>query len=104
MGTGTVDTHLLAGRRFSRARMAASSAVVAAAALAAVAGSTGNAQAAPSFTNPTFNMNIGKAGGAFVYPFGMAWDPTTSDSTGTEPGPFLFDDSHNYEVRSFGSE
>ncbi len=105
MGTGTVDTHMSAGRRFSRTRMAASSAVVAATALAAVfAGSTGNAQAAPSFTNPTFNMNIGQAGGAFVYPFGMAWDPTTSNSTGTEPGSLLVDDYNNYDVKRFGSD
>jgi tripartite motif-containing protein 71 len=102
---GTVDTHLSAGRRFSRTRVAASSAVVAATALAAVfAGSSGNAQAAPSFTNPTFNMNIGKAGGAFVYPFGMAWDPTVSDSTGTEPGSLLVDDYNNYNVKRFGSD
>jgi tripartite motif-containing protein 71 len=105
MGTGTVDTNLSAGRRFSRTRVAASTAVVATTALAAVfAGSTGNAQAAPSFTNPTFNMNIGQAGGAFVYPFGMAWDPTTSDSTGTEPGSLLVDDYNNYDVKRFGSD
>lgn len=103
MGTGTVDTHVGAGQRLSRTRMAASSAVVAATALAAVfAGSTGNAQAAPSFTNPTFNMNIGKAGGAFVYPFGMAWDPTTSDST--PGGSLLVDDYNNYDVKRFGSD
>ncbi len=105
MGTGTIDTHLPAGRRLSRTRMAASSAVVAATALAAVfAGSTGNAQAAPTFTNPTFNMNIGKAGGAFVYPFGMAWDPTTSDSTSSQPGSLLVDDYNNYNVKRFGSD
>ncbi len=105
MGTGTVDTHLPAGRRLSRTRMAASSAVVAATALAAVfAGGTGNAQAAPTFTNPTFNMNIGTPGGAFVYPFGMAWDPTTSDSTGTQPGSLLVDDYNNYNVKRFGSD
>ena len=102
---GTVDTHSSAGRRLSRPRMAASSAVVAATALAAVfAGSAGNAQAAPTFTNPAFNMNIGTVGHSFVYPFGMAWDPTVSDSTGTQPGSLLVDDYNNYNVKRFGSD
>ena len=106
MGWGKTDGYTFGGRRASRIRLIASSGVVAATALTAVlaGGGMGTAQAAPTFTNPTFNMNIGTPGHSFVYPFGMAWDPTVSDSTGTQPGSLLVDDYVNYNVKRFGSD
>ena len=53
-------------------------------------------QAAPGFTAPSFDLNIGKVGHAFVYPFGMAWDPTSNT--------LLVDDYVNYNVKRFGSD
>ena len=105
MGVGTAPE--LGARRSSRSRirLIASSGVVAMTAIAAaLTGAAANVHAAPVFTAPKYNMSIGKAGGAFVYPFGMAWDPTVSDSTGTEPGSLLVDDYNNYDVKRFGSD
>lgn len=50
-------------------------------------------EAAPSFTAPAYDMTIGGPGHAFVYPWGMAWDPT-SDT-------ILTSDYNNYQVQRF---
>jgi DNA-binding beta-propeller fold protein YncE len=61
----------------------------------AAASGTGTlaAQAAPAFTAPSYDMTIGQPGAAFVYPWGMAYDPTT--------GTILTGDYNNYQVRRF---
>jgi tripartite motif-containing protein 71 len=105
MGVGTAPE--LGARRSDRSRIprVASCGVAAMTAIAAaMTGAAATVHAAPAFTAPTYNMSIGAAGGAFVYPFGMAWDPTVSDSTGTEPGSLLVDDYNNYDVKRFGSD
>ncbi len=105
MGVGTAPDSGAHGSSRSRVRLIASSGVVAMTAIAAaLTGAAANVHAAPAFTAPTYTMSIGKAGGAFVYPFGMAWDPTVSDSTGTEPGSLLVNDYNNYDVKRFGSD
>jgi DNA-binding beta-propeller fold protein YncE len=50
-------------------------------------------QAASGFTAPTYDMTIGQPGNAFVYPWGMAYDPTT--------GTLLTSDYNNYQIRRF---
>jgi DNA-binding beta-propeller fold protein YncE len=50
-------------------------------------------QAATGFTAPTWALNIGQPGSAFVYPWGMAYDPTT--------GTILTSDYNNYQIRRF---
>ena len=63
-------------------------------ALATVSGGGAlEAQAAPSFHAPSYDMTIGQPGSAFVYPWGMAYDPTT--------GTILTSDYNNYQVRRF---
>ncbi|MGD0448147.1 MAG: NHL repeat-containing protein [Candidatus Dormibacteria bacterium] len=61
----------------------------------ALAGASGagviDSQAA--FAAPTYDMTIGQPGTAFVYPWGMAYDPTT--------GTILTSDYNNYQVRRF---
>lgn len=52
-----------------------------------------DAQAAGGFTAPSYDMTIGQPGSAFVYPWGMAFDPTT--------GTILTSDYNNYQVRRF---
>lgn len=105
MGVGMAHESVARESRSSRIRLIALSGVVAATgSVAALGGAAGKANAAAAFTAPTYNMTIGKPGPAFVYPFGMAWDPTTSDSTGTEPGSLLVDDYNNYNVKRFGSD
>ncbi len=63
----------------------------------AITGASGasalDTQAAPSFTAPTYDMTIGQPGNAFVYPWGMAWDPTT--------GTILTSDYNNFDVKRF---
>ena len=61
-------------------------------AAASAAGSLA-AQAAPAFTAPSYAMTIGQPGAAFVYPWGMAYDPTS--------GTILTSDYNNYQVRRF---
>src|SRR5450759_499805 len=51
------------------------------------------AKAAPSFTAPTWTLQIGQKGSAFVYPWGMAWDPVS--------GTILTTDYNNYQVQRF---
>jgi len=63
---------------------------------AGLAGGGTPAHAASAFSTPTFDLNIGKVGSAFVYPFGMAWDPTSNT--------LLVDDYVNYNVKRFGSD
>lgn len=52
-----------------------------------------NVQAAQSFTAPTWTLQIGQQGSAFVYPWGMAWDPVS--------GTILTTDYNNYQVQRF---
>ncbi len=52
-----------------------------------------SAQAAAAFTAPSYDMTIGQPGAAFVYPWGMAYDPTT--------GTILTSDYNNYQIRRF---
>jgi tripartite motif-containing protein 71 len=64
-------------------------------AVLAIGSGTGlwNAQASPKFTAPTWKLQIGQQGDAFVYPWGMAWDPVS--------GTILTTDYNNYQVRRF---
>ena len=103
MGVGMQEMPVARGSRSSRIRLIALSGVVAVTGLAA-AGSAAGAKAGAAFSPPTFNMNIGKPGPAFVYPFGMAWDPTTSGGSGSVPGSLLVDDYNNYNVKRFASD
>ena len=104
MGVGMQEMPVARGSRSSRIRLIALSGVVAVTGLAAAGGAAAGAKAASTFTQPTFNMTIGKPGPAFVYPFGMAWDPTTSGGGGSEPGSLLVDDYNNYNIKRFASD
>lgn len=72
-------------------------AVAVGAAVLAIGSATGiwNAQAAPSLTAPTWKLNIGQPGSAFVYPWGMAFDAAS--------GTILTTDYNNYQVRRFST-
>src|ERR1019366_9202829 len=50
-------------------------------------------RAAAAFTAPTWTLQIGQQGSAFVYPWGMAWDPVS--------GTILTTDYNNYQVQRF---
>jgi tripartite motif-containing protein 71 len=78
-------------------RVRRASAVAVGAAVLAIGSATGiwNAQAAPSLTAPTFKLQIGQPGSAFVYPWGMAYDPAS--------GTILTTDYNNYQVRRFST-
>ena len=104
MGVGMTHESCAGASRSSRIRLIALSGVVALTGIAAAGGAAAQVKAAPTFTTPTYNMTIGKPGPAFVYPFGMAWDPTTSGGTGSEPGSLLVDDYNNYDVKRFASD
>ncbi len=88
MGSDTV----MGNRRLWRA-----GAVAVGAAVLAIGSGAGmwNAQAAPTFTAPTWQLQIGQQGTAFVYPWGMAWDPAS--------GTILTTDYNNYQVRRFST-
>ena len=97
MGTGLAPGNFAHRTRASRLRLLASTGAVAMVAVtASLAGGGASVEAAPGFTNPTFDMNIGTVGHAFVYPFGMAWDPTSNT--------LLVDDYVNYNVKRFNSD
>jgi len=94
MGTGIVTGDDVQRPRRSRLRLLATAGAVATVAMTAgLAGGATQGRAAPAFTAPGFDMNIGKPGHAFVYPFGMAWDPTSNT--------LLVDDYVNYNVKRF---
>lgn len=76
-----------------RARRAVAAAIGIAALTVASSVSVLNAGAASSFKAPSWTLQIGHAGSAFVYPWGMAWDPTT--------GTVLTTDYNNYQVQRF---
>jgi sugar lactone lactonase YvrE len=79
---------------FNRGRSMVVGAVAACAIVSATAGVTLiQGQAAGAFTKPTWVLQIGQAGSAFVYPWGMAWDPTS--------GTILTSDYNNWQVRRF---
>jgi tripartite motif-containing protein 71 len=99
---GALRTREHGARPLSRARLMAFSGVMAVTAGVAVAGTS--AHAAPTFTAPTGALTIGHASKAFVYPFGMAWDPTVSDSTAPGTGSLMVDDYTNYNIKRFGSD
>ncbi len=54
-----------------------------------------NAHAAPTLTAPTWQLQIGQPGSAFVYPWGMAYDAAS--------GTILTTDYNNYQVRRFST-
>ena len=81
-------------RYFNRGRIAMTGVAAAAAIASATAGVTLiQGQAAGTFTKPTWDLQIGQKGTAFVYPFGMAWDPVS--------GTILTSDYNNWQVRRF---
>lgn len=88
VGSDTVTSHI---------RLKRASALAAGAAVLAIGSTTGilNAQAAPSLTAPTLKLTIGQPGSAFVYPWGMAFDPAS--------GTILTTDYNNYQVRRFST-
>src|SRR5580704_13420372 len=88
-------------RRFSRIRLIAVSGAMALTAGIAVEGAS--AHAGPVFTAPVPALTIGHASTAFVYPFGLAWDPTVSDSTDPGVGSLLATDYTNYNIKRFGA-
>jgi tripartite motif-containing protein 71 len=90
------------GRRFSRIRLIAVSGAMALTAGIAIEGAS--AQAGPVFTAPVPALTIGHANTAFVYPFGLAWDPTVSDSTDPGVGSLLATDYTNYNIKRFGAD
>ena len=78
----------------SRGRSTVIGAAAAAAIVSATAGATLiQGRAAGSFTKPTWQLQIGQQGSAFVYPWGMAWDPTSNT--------MLTSDYNNWQVRRF---
>jgi sugar lactone lactonase YvrE len=87
-------------RRFSRIRLIAVSGAMALTAGIAIEGAS--AQAGPVFTAPVPALTIGHASTAFVYPFGLAWDPTVSN--GTPGGSLLATDYTNYNIKRFGAD
>jgi tripartite motif-containing protein 71 len=64
-------------------------------AAATLGGASDAAAARFAFTTPTWRMQIGFPGHAFVYPWGMAWDPTT--------GTILAGDYNNYDIKRFST-
>ncbi|MFI5285495.1 MAG: NHL repeat-containing protein [Candidatus Dormibacteria bacterium] len=77
-----------------RRRAVATSTVLAGLAASLAAGSAiAGVHAAGGFTAPTWALKIGVPGSAFVYPWGMAWDPSS--------GTILTSDYNNYQVRRF---
>jgi DNA-binding beta-propeller fold protein YncE len=82
-------------RRFARIRLTALSGVLALTAAIGIAGA--NAHAAPTFAPPPPGNTIGKASTAFIYPFGLAWDPTTPG------GSLLATDYTNYDIKRFSA-
>src|ERR1700730_14125267 len=80
--------------RASRFRLIAVSGLLALVAGIAVEGAS--AHAAPVFAPPNPALTFGKASHAFVYPFGMAWDPTTPGG-----GSLMVDDYTNYNIKRF---
>jgi DNA-binding beta-propeller fold protein YncE len=77
---------------FGRGRVIAIGAVTCAAVIAA-AGSAATTQASAAFSAPSWALQIGQPGAAFVYPWGMAFDPV-SDT-------ILTSDYNNWQVRRF---
>lgn len=76
--------------------------------VAVLSGASGLAaatSASAAFQAPAYNSTIGGPGSAFVYPFGMAWDPTTFTQGSTEyDGTLLVDDYNNYDIKRFASD
>ncbi|MGP8159768.1 MAG: NHL repeat-containing protein [Candidatus Dormibacteria bacterium] len=84
---------MIGSHRNLKPRHSGATAIAVIALIALSAGAALEAQAAPSFTAPSYDMTIGQPGAAFVYPWGMAYDPTT--------GTILTSDYNNYQVRRF---
>jgi len=81
-------------KMLSRGRSTVIYAAAAAAIVSATAGATLiQGQAASTFTKPAWDLQIGQPGTAFVYPWGMAWDPTSNT--------ILTTDYNNWQVRRF---
>jgi DNA-binding beta-propeller fold protein YncE len=82
-------------RTFGRGRIAVLGAVASGAIIVA-AGGVATTQASTTFTAPAWTLQIGQPGAAFVYPWGMAWDPV-SDT-------ILTSDYNNWQVRRFTTD
>ena len=81
-------------RYVNRGRSMVVGAVAACAIVSATAGATLiQGQAAGTFTKPSWALQIGQQGSAFVYPWGMAWDPTSNT--------MITSDYNNWQVRRF---
>lgn len=81
------------GRVF-RGRLGAGALALGIAALAVTSGAgVLDTKAAPSFNAPSWTMQIGQPGSAFVYPWGMTWDPTSNT--------IITSDYNNYNVKRF---
>jgi tripartite motif-containing protein 71 len=99
------------GRRHLRRRLFGVAAIIATLA-AMVSGAARDTRAAvhgksapAGFTPPTFDMQVGGPGHAYVYPWGMAWDPTTTTFGGTAyPGTILVGDYNNYFIKRFATD
>ena len=62
-------------------------------AMIVAAGSVAVTQASAAFKAPAWTLQIGQPGAAFVYPWGMAWDPVSNT--------ILAGDYNNWQVRRF---
>src|ERR1019366_1556944 len=91
---GTERDRVDGARRSSRIRLIALSGVMALTAGIAIEGAS--AHAAPVFTAPVPALTIGHASTAFIYPFGLAWDPTSG-------GSLLATDYTNYDIKRFSA-
>src|ERR1035437_4510445 len=96
-GDGGLRGIMYRGRGLGRRRTSGALAT-AAFGIATIAATCGTSvldtRAAAGFTAPTWNLQIGQPGSAFVYPWGMAWDPVS--------GTILTSDYNNYQVKRFG--
>ena len=79
-------------RMFSRSRIVAMG-VVTSGAMIAAAGGAAVTPVSAAFKAPTWTLQIGQPGTAFVYPWGMAWDPVSNT--------ILTSDYNNWQVRRF---
>lgn len=80
------------GGTFRRGRFVTASILAIGALIAAVGGAT---QAAGKISAPTWTLQIGQKGTAFVYPWGMAWNSAS--------GTILTGDYNNWQVRRFST-
>src|SRR5580698_1160486 len=83
---------MFSGRVHRKGRIAATAAVAMGAVIIA-AGGAATSPVSAAFAAPSWTLQIGQPGAAFVYPWGMAWDPVS--------GTILTSDYNNWQVRRF---